>query len=545
MAAPLVQPMRPPSLRVATMPTMPDVAPQIRYMPSVLPCQAEPVKELCVLRLQREANAVTLAPDGRRAAVGLQDHTLQIWDLEARLLLHVLRGHKYWVNDVTFSRDGVLLASASADKSIKVWQTSAASCKATLQGHMLSVSAVSFSVDRRRLASGSWDKTVCVWDIETASCIQKLSGHTDWVHSVCWAPGGHHVASASSDHSVRVWDVLSGFVNSVLVGHLQTVSCVVYSSNGAYLASGSLDGTVRVWNLQEGALVARLQQEEESSVHAVAFSPDGQYIVVGCGDKSVKVWSLTEQLQSFSGHEDTVQSVAVTSDGRAVSCSHDKTLRVWRLPRNPFLYAQVPFVSAPVYMPRPAARAPGSPQAMLSRDRMEEFHQRLKDAEAMNKQMREQLEEEHSDKVVERLEGEDDVDGSCIEEPAAKVPETPPKLQLPKSPAGSANADRLSVPSQCWSILPTTMAGTGAASVSNLPIPHLSCPAGSNVKAQQASPSLPAPCQSMLVQGPFQSQNEIGRPPSPHHMIVEPVTRGAASPQPSQRCMQGNFSHRL
>lgn len=543
MAAPLVQPMRPPSLRVATMPTMPDVAPQIRYMPSVSPCQAGPVKELCVLRLQREANAVTLAPDGRRAAVGLQDHTLQIWDLEARLLLHVLRGHKYWVNDVAFSRDGVLLASASADKSIKVWQTPAASCKATLQGHMLSVSAVSFSVDRRRLASGSWDKTVCVWDVETASCLQKLSGHTDWVHSVCWAPGGHHVASASSDHSVRVWDVLSGFVNSVLVGHLQTVSCVVYSSNGGYLASGSLDGTVRVWNLQEGALVARLQQEEESSVHAVAFSPDGQYIVVGCGDKSVKVWSLTEQLQSFSGHEDTVQSVAVTADGRAVSCSHDKTLRVWRLPRHPFLYAQVPFVSAPVYMPRPVARAPGSPQAMLLRDRMEEFHERLKNAEAMNKQMREQLEEEHSDEVVERLEpGEDDVDGSCIEEPAAKVPETPPKLQLPKSPAGSANADRLSVPSQCWSILPTTMAGTSAASVSNLPIPHLSCPAGSNVKA---SPSLPAPCQSMLVQGPFQSQNEIGRPPSPHQMIVEPVTRSSASPQPSQRCMQGNFSHRL
>ena len=29
-------------------------------------------QELCVLRLQREANAVTLAPDGRRAAVGLQ-----------------------------------------------------------------------------------------------------------------------------------------------------------------------------------------------------------------------------------------------------------------------------------------------------------------------------------------------------------------------------------------------------------------------------------------------------------------------------------------
>ena len=529
MAAPSVQSMRPPSLQVAALPTVPDVAsPQIRYMRPVSPCQG-PGKELCVLRLQREANAVALAPDGRRAAVGLQDHSLQIWDLEARLLLHVLRGHKYWVNDVTFSRDGALLASASADKSIKVWQHSTATCKVTLQGHMLSVSAVAFSGDRRRLASGSWDKTVCVWDVETASCVQKLSGHTDWVHSVSWAPGGHHVASASSDHSVRVWDILSGSVQSVLVGHLQTVTCVVYSSSGAYLASGSLDGTVRVWNLQEGSLVARLQQEQESSVHTVAFSPDGQYIVVGCGDKSVKVWSFFEQLQSFSGHEDTVQSVAATADGRAVSCSHDKTLRVWRLPRQPFRISQVPVVSAPVYMAPPVPRSATS----LSRgqgDRMEEFQERLKNAQALHKQMRDQLENDQLEPevAVERLEvGEDDVDGSCIEEPAAKVPETPPKLQLPKSPAGSARAERFSPPSQCWSILPTTMAGAGAAST-KLSIPHLSCPAGTKImQANQAA--MPAPCQSMLVQGSFQSDS--GRPPSPRQMIVEPVTRCSVSPQ--------------
>ena len=40
--------------------------PRLRYLPAV---KDEP----SVLRLQREANAVALAPDGRRAAVGLQD----------------------------------------------------------------------------------------------------------------------------------------------------------------------------------------------------------------------------------------------------------------------------------------------------------------------------------------------------------------------------------------------------------------------------------------------------------------------------------------
>jgi hypothetical protein len=46
-----------------------------------------------VLRLQREANAVTLAPDGRRAAVGLQvpqkrptEQSCHIWSLQSLLL---------------------------------------------------------------------------------------------------------------------------------------------------------------------------------------------------------------------------------------------------------------------------------------------------------------------------------------------------------------------------------------------------------------------------------------------------------------------------
>ena len=46
--------------------------PLVCLMSFVFTCQLHLPQELCVLRLQREANAVALAPDGRRAAVGLQ-----------------------------------------------------------------------------------------------------------------------------------------------------------------------------------------------------------------------------------------------------------------------------------------------------------------------------------------------------------------------------------------------------------------------------------------------------------------------------------------
>jgi len=292
--------------------------------------------EVCALNVVREVNAVAMSPDARQVALGLQDHTLQVWDIGEKVLVHVFRGHRNWVNAVAWSPDGARLASGGADKTIRVWSAWSPQCESTLQGHLLSVNAVAFSEDALRLASGSWDKTVCIWDVEQGKALVVLNGHTDWVHSVAWAPGGRQLASASSDHSVRVWNAVTGVAELVLLGHLQTVSSVSFARNGIFLASGSLDRTVRIWNVQEGALVARLQQDsDEGSVHCVAFMPDSDRVVVGCGDRHLKVWGVRSgDLEGqLSGHEEAVCGVAASFDGqRLVSCSHDLTVRVWRTP---------------------------------------------------------------------------------------------------------------------------------------------------------------------------------------------------------------------
>ncbi|CAE8743180.1 unnamed protein product [Polarella glacialis] len=290
--------------------------------------------------------------------------------------------------------DGAWIASASADKTVKVWRAADGRCLATLSGHLLSVSSVAFSSDARRIASGSWDKTVCIWDVEQGRAVLTLTGHADWVHSVAWAPGSHQVASASSDHSVRVWSTISGVVEQVLVGHLQTVSSVSFARSGVFLASGSLDGTVRVWNLQEGTLAARLEQD--SSVHSVAFSPDSEHIVVGCRESLVKVWSFRngEQEAQLSGHEESVQCVATSLDGSvAASCSHDKTLRVWRLPKR-----QTQKVSAMQRTPLGGLRQVISPEPSL-----QELQEQLKRSDEVNQHLRKQLLQAATVLVVSRL----------------------------------------------------------------------------------------------------------------------------------------------
>jgi hypothetical protein len=340
----------------------------------------------------REVNGVTTSPDGRRAIFALQDHTLQVWELREEVLVHVLKGHRNWVNHVAHSPDGKHAASASADKSIKIWNAMAGQCELTLHGHMLSVAAVAYSDDALRLASGSWDKTVIIWEVERGAPMLTLHGHTDWVHSVAWAPGGWQLVSASSDHSVRVWNSAAGSVEQVLVGHLQTVTSLSFARAGVFLASGSLDQTVRVWNVQEGALAARMQQDSNGgSVHAVTFSQDSERIIAGCADRTVKVWNFRtgDQEAILNGHEDAVLGICLTPDGlHIVSCSKDKSARVWRMPALDQMHT-----SQAASAPAAWGALPQAPPALLGSavTNFQELHDRLRTSEDRNHQLQRKL----------------------------------------------------------------------------------------------------------------------------------------------------------
>ena len=155
---------------------------------------------------------VGFAPGGKRLVTASEDFTAQVWDLEARRVVHVLPhgdGRDEWVESARFSEDGRHVLTAGDDGTVKVWRAASGALVATLgtDGGPALLDAA-FSADGRLVAAAGLDDEVRVWRWRTRKLIHRLGGFSR-VDGVAFAPGGSLLAAAG-DGTLRIWRVADG-----------------------------------------------------------------------------------------------------------------------------------------------------------------------------------------------------------------------------------------------------------------------------------------------------------------------------------------------
>lgn len=212
-----------------------------------------------------------------------------------------LTGHKGQVWSVDWSPTSKTLASSGQDKTVKLWRQEGGVwlCVTTLEGgNTRTVRQVAWSPCGNKLATASFDSTTCIWEYDSESSTWDLAatleGHENEVKSVSWSRDGDYLASCSRDKSVWVWEVVDEDdyeCASVLQVHTQDVKKVVWHPTDPLLFSAGYDDTVKVYK---------------------EFGDD---------------WECAE---SLTGHSSTVWGLSFNKSGdKFVSCSDDRTLRVW------------------------------------------------------------------------------------------------------------------------------------------------------------------------------------------------------------------------
>jgi len=277
--------------------------------------------------------SVAIAPDGHTALSGSQDTTLKLWDLNTGKVLRTFPGHLQDVLSVAIAPDGRTALSGSADQTLKLWNLNTGEVLRTFPGHSEFIYSVAIAPDGRTALSGSADKTLKLWDLNTGEVLRTFPGHSQVVISVAMAPDGRTALSGSWDHTLKLWDLSTGKELRTFAGHAGPVNSVAIAPDGRTALSGSADKTVKLWDLNTGKELHTFPGHS-GPVNSVAIAPDGRTALSGGADNSLKLRDLNtgKESRAFTGHSGTVRSVAIAPDGRtALSGSPDKTLKLWDL----------------------------------------------------------------------------------------------------------------------------------------------------------------------------------------------------------------------
>lgn len=256
-------------------------------------------------------SSMMVAPDGKSMAVGGNDGTVRIWDLEGNKEKQKLTSDKPMaINAQAFSADGKWLATRTFDQAIHIWDVANGKEVHTIggpgaggqNGQILvgwgggfAASNLAFSSDSKLLASGTTGNTVRQWDTGTGKEVARVGGHHNPVATLGISADGKTVATRAGDNVIHIWDAVTGKEtrNFELPAG---VSQLLFSADGQLAVLSGTDGSLRSWDVKAGKEIKEWQAPVAGGfggfggVSSLALTADGKTVAVRASDQMIHLY---------------------------------------------------------------------------------------------------------------------------------------------------------------------------------------------------------------------------------------------------------------
>ncbi|WP_330252848.1 TIR domain-containing protein [Nocardia sp. NBC_00565] len=314
-----------------------------------------------VIETQGPVESVAFSPDSARFVTGTGGlaksavfaailpegiPAMQQWDAHTRLPIgKPMAGHNGGVETVAYSPHGNVIVSGGTDRTVRLWNSATQDpVGEPLAGHGNIVVSVSFLPNTARFLSAGTDGTLRLWNYVTSASVGHTlldvpgrldtSGRQVWPQAFAFGPDAHHAAMGTGEGGVFLLDPATGNGDETIgTGPGDgSIGSVAVSPDGHRVASGGDGGWVRLWDTATRRAVGNPPIGHDDRVNEVRFSPDGRR-VLSRSDKSARVWNTETGLpigQPLTGCPGKIETFAFSPDSRRIAggCD-DATVRLW------------------------------------------------------------------------------------------------------------------------------------------------------------------------------------------------------------------------
>lgn len=287
------------------------------------------------------ARFIFVSQDGRRAAIGYDNGTFQLLDLERNAALTTYRAHEGSLFSLLPLPGFKRFATSGGDKMVRLWDEDIPEPANVIQAQAEWITELAADPSGHLLLTAGKEGVVRVWSLSQESEVKRAKAVRRSIWDMVADPSGRFVAVAGQQGVIRLVDLKTGQAGMELKGPEEGVIALALSADGRWLASGSFDGTVGVWDLESGELKHKLTGTA-GKVWAVAMTPDAKLLASAGDDGVVRVWSVMAGglVYELQGHSGQVAVLALAPDGKTLaSAGADKTVRLWNLDTGEPLHA--------------------------------------------------------------------------------------------------------------------------------------------------------------------------------------------------------------
>lgn len=249
-----------------------------------------------------------------------------------------LRGEEDIVTSLQWSQDGQHVAVGTSSSVVQLWNVERKKCMRVMRSHTARVGALAWN--NHILSSASRDMRIVNHDVRIAAHeVAHLVGHEQEICGLKWSPDGTQLASGGNDNLVMIWDASAGssgprhrFADSAAA--VKALAWCPWQPKLLAAGGGTADRHIRFYNTLSGSLVNSI--DTKSQVCSLVWSRHEKEILSGHGfsQNQLSVWKYPSMVKvaDLHGHTSRVLHTALSADGSTVcSAAADETLRFWKV----------------------------------------------------------------------------------------------------------------------------------------------------------------------------------------------------------------------